>query len=181
MSCHTTTPKILDTFIISLVLILEKKHARPLDFFLTFLAQQKFKRQGSSDPTVLIKFYPYLITTPKVQINHTLVSYPESLTTQLLFITQSFCSILFSQHQIYSSHLRPFAPHKSSCQSPCRVVIHTTHEESSLNNRDCAPSLKPIHQDPFAITCKTIKQTKNKSKNKFFDVIEASHCQQFNH
>jgi hypothetical protein len=38
MSYHTTTPKILDTLIISLVLILEKKHARPLDLFLTFLA-----------------------------------------------------------------------------------------------------------------------------------------------
>jgi hypothetical protein len=57
-------------------------------------------------------------------------------------------------------------------------MIHTTHEESSLSSRDCAPSLKPTHQDPFAITCKITKQTKNrnKSKNNFFNAIESPCC-----
>jgi hypothetical protein len=67
MSCHTTTPEILDTFIISLVLV-PKKTARPLDLFLTLLVQPKFKRQGSYDPAFLIKFYPKLITTPKSKL-----------------------------------------------------------------------------------------------------------------
>jgi hypothetical protein len=38
MKYHTTTPKMFDTLIISLMLILEEKHARCLDLFLTFLA-----------------------------------------------------------------------------------------------------------------------------------------------
>ncbi len=87
--------------------------------------------------------------------------------------------VLFNQHHIYSSNPRPFAPQKSSCQSPCKTMIHTAHEKFSLSNRNCAPSLKPTHQDPFAITCKTSKQTKNKNKseNKFFDAFESSHRQ----
>jgi len=57
-------------------------------------------------------------------------------------------------------------------------MIHTTHEESSLNSRDYAPSLKPTHQDPFTITYKATKQTKNrnKSENKFFGTVESPHC-----
>jgi hypothetical protein len=45
-------------FIISLVLVPKKKHARPLDLFLTLLAQQMFKRQDFYELIVLIKFHP---------------------------------------------------------------------------------------------------------------------------
>jgi hypothetical protein len=44
-------------------------------------------------------------------------------------------------------------------------MIHTALEEPSMSSQDCAPSLKPTHQDPFIITCKTTKQTKNKNKS----------------
>jgi len=62
-------------------------------------------------------------------------------------------------------------------------VIHTTHKESPLSSRDHTPSLKLAHQDPFTITCKTTKQTKNKNKpeNNFFSALETPRCQQFNH
>ncbi len=53
-----------------------KKHMKtPLDLFLSFLAQRKFNRQDSSNPVVLIQFYFYLFTTPKIQIQHTLFSF----------------------------------------------------------------------------------------------------------
>jgi hypothetical protein len=45
MNCHTTTPKILDTIIISLVLILTEKHTEPLDLFLT-LGVAKIQSSG---------------------------------------------------------------------------------------------------------------------------------------
>jgi hypothetical protein len=38
MNCHTTTPKILNSLILSLVLVPTKTHATILDLFLTFLA-----------------------------------------------------------------------------------------------------------------------------------------------
>ncbi len=62
-------------------------------------------------------------------------------------------------------------------------MIHIVHEKSSLNNQDHTPSLKSTHQDPFAITCKTTKKTKNrnKTKNNFFDTLETPHHQQFSH
>jgi hypothetical protein len=60
-------------------------------------------------------------------------------------------------------------------------VIHKTHKESPLSNQDRALSLKPVHEDPFAITCKTSKQTKNKNKpeKNFFSTLETPHLQQF--
>jgi len=57
MSYHTITPEILDTLIISLVLVPKEKHARPLDLFLAFLAQRKFNHPNSSDSATLIKSY----------------------------------------------------------------------------------------------------------------------------
>jgi len=62
-------------------------------------------------------------------------------------------------------------------------MIHIAHEEFSLINQDCTPSLKPAHQDPFAITYKTTKQTKNRNKleNNFFDTLETPRCQHFSH
>jgi len=38
MSCHTTTPEILDMFILCLVLVLTSTHATTLNLFLTFSA-----------------------------------------------------------------------------------------------------------------------------------------------
>ncbi len=91
--------------------------------------------------------------------------------------------LLFNQYHIYFSSPRPFAPLKSPHQSPHKVVIHTTHKEYPLSGRDHTPSLKPAHRDPFVITCKTTKQTKNKNKpeNNFFGTLETPHCHQFNH
>jgi hypothetical protein len=60
--------KILNTFILSLVLVPTKTHATTMDLFLTFLPQQKFTRQVSSDPVVLNKFYFYLFTISKIKI-----------------------------------------------------------------------------------------------------------------
>jgi len=62
-------------------------------------------------------------------------------------------------------------------------VIHIAHKKSPLNSRDRTPSLKPTHQDPFTITYKTTKQTKNinKPENNFFDALETPHYQQFSH
>ncbi len=65
MSCHTTTLKILDMFIFSLMLIPTETHATTLDLFLTFLAQQKSYRQDSSHSVFLIKFCFYLFITPQ--------------------------------------------------------------------------------------------------------------------
>jgi hypothetical protein len=62
-------------------------------------------------------------------------------------------------------------------------MIHTTHKEFPLSNWDHAPSLKPAHQDPFAITYKTTKQTKNKNKpkNNFLNALQTPRHQQFSH
>jgi hypothetical protein len=81
MNYHTTIPKILDTFIISLVLVPKKKHARPLDLFLTLLVQQKFKCQRflwASSLNQILSLANYNI---KIQINYTHAIYPKSLTT----------------------------------------------------------------------------------------------------
>jgi len=67
MSCHTTTPKILDTLIFSLVLVPTEMCAITQDHFLTFLAQWKSFRQDSSHFVLLIKFCFYLFTTPQNQ------------------------------------------------------------------------------------------------------------------
>jgi hypothetical protein len=147
----TTTPKVLNTFIIFLVLV-PKKHARPLDLFLTLFAQWKFKRQGSCESIGLIKFYPLLVTITKSKSTTHLLTLLK--VHELSFLSSpKFPLVFFSQYHIYSSNLCPFAPQKSSCQSPHKTVIHTTQEESSLSSWDCVPSLKPTHQDPFAITC----------------------------
>jgi hypothetical protein len=70
---------------------------------------------------------------------------------------------------------------KSPHESPHKVVIHIVHKKSLLNSWDHAPSLKLAHQNPFAITYKTIKQTKNrnKPKNNFFSALETPRHQQF--
>jgi hypothetical protein len=81
MSYHTTTPEILDTFILSFVLLPTKTHVTTLDLFLTFIAQRKFFRQDFSDPVILIKFCFYLFTTPQNQNLTTLFSRLESLAT----------------------------------------------------------------------------------------------------
>ncbi len=67
MSCHTTTPKILNTLIFSLVLVPIKTHATTLDLFLTFLAQRKSSHKDFSHSIFLIEFYFYLFTTPQNQ------------------------------------------------------------------------------------------------------------------
>jgi hypothetical protein len=62
-------------------------------------------------------------------------------------------------------------------------MIYIAHEKFSLNSRDRAPSLKPTHLDPFVITCKTTKQTKNKNKqeNNLFGTFETPRYQQFSY
>jgi hypothetical protein len=76
MNCHTTTPKILDTFILSFVLVPTETHATTLDLFLTFLTQRKSSRHDFSHLVLLIKFYFYLFTTPQNQNQITLFSPP---------------------------------------------------------------------------------------------------------
>ncbi len=76
MSCLTTTPKILDTFILSLVLVPTETHATTLDLFLTFLAQWNFSHQDYFHSFFLINFCFYLFTTPKNQNQTTFISPP---------------------------------------------------------------------------------------------------------
>jgi hypothetical protein len=45
-------------------------------------------------------------------------------------------------------------------------VIHTAHKEYPLSSQDRAPSLKPVHEDHFTVTCKTTNQAKNKKTRK---------------
>ncbi len=133
MNCHTTILEILNTLILSFCWSLKKHMQTPLDLFLTFLMQQKFNRRDSSNPVVLIKFYFYLITTPKIQIQHTF-QYSKKSSNLVFLHHQKTCLHFFSLHQIYSSSPHLFASPKSSCQSSCRNMIHKTHEKFSLNN-----------------------------------------------
>ncbi len=72
MNCHTTIPEILNMFILSLVLVPTITHAITLNFFLTFLAQQKSSHQDSSHSVLLIKFILLPIyNTPTSKSNNT--------------------------------------------------------------------------------------------------------------
>ncbi len=138
---------------------LKEKHTRPLDLFMTLLAQRKLKRHNFMRASCFDQLLP-------------LTNYNSKSTPNLLVIMEiqkpSFISssnslpLHFSQHHIYFSSPCPFAPLKSLYQSPCRAVNHTAHKKSPLSSQDCAPSLKSAHQDPSIITYKTTKQIKNK-------------------
>ncbi len=80
-SCYTTIPEVLDTLILSLMLIPIETRATILDHFLTFLTHRKFFRQDFSNPILLIKFCFYLFTTPQNQNLTTLFCLPKSLAT----------------------------------------------------------------------------------------------------
>ncbi len=66
MNYHTTTPKILDRIIISLVLIPTEKHTKPLDLFLTLDAVQIQSSRffQSSSPNVVLFLINYHTQTP---------------------------------------------------------------------------------------------------------------------
>jgi hypothetical protein len=81
MSYDTTIPEILDTLIISFVLVPTETHATILDFFLTFLTQWKSFRQDSSHLVFLIKFYFYLLQHPKIKIKPHFLVFLTSLVT----------------------------------------------------------------------------------------------------
>jgi len=58
-------------------------------------------------------------------------------------------------------------------------MIHTAQKEYPLSSQDCAPSLKPTHQNHSTLTCKTTNQAKSKkTKNKFFDTLETPRLHQ---
>ncbi len=152
MSYHTTTPKILNTLILSLVLVPTKTHAITLDLFLTFLAQRKSSCQDSSHSVFLIKFQFYLFTTPQNQ-NQTTRFFKSSFQVQSL----SFSFITTQPPAFTSSLFHLFASPKSPYQSPSKNLIHRCPETFSLGYRDCIPSQQLT---PFVMTCKTTKTHK---------------------
>ncbi len=74
----------------------------------------------------------------------------------------------------------PFlTPLKAPHQSSTKTMIHTAQKEYPLSSQDCAPSLKPTHQNHSTLTCKTTNQAKSKkTKNKFFDTLETPRLHQ---
>ncbi len=93
MSCHTTTPEILEMFILSFVLVPIKTHATTLDLFLTFIAQRKFFHQDSSNPVILIKFYFYLLQHPKIKIQPHFLILQKVQQLSFSFITLNLLSL----------------------------------------------------------------------------------------
>jgi hypothetical protein len=130
MSCHTTTPKILDMFILSLMLVPTKTHVTTSNLFLTFLPQHKSSCQKKFPFIYLIKFYFSYLQHPKIKIKNTFFSPPcFSYSLSFLFYhTTTFCLPSSS-----SFHL--FASPKSLCQSPSRNLIHRFPKAFSLDYR----------------------------------------------
>jgi len=93
MNYHKTTPEILDTLILSLMLVPIETHVTIVDLFLTFLAQQKSSRQDSSHLVFLIKFCFYLFTTPQNQNQTTLCS-PPYKSSHLASLLSHHCPLL---------------------------------------------------------------------------------------
>jgi hypothetical protein len=116
MNYHTTIPKILDTFILSLMLVPTKTHATTLDLFLTFLAQHKSSHQNSFHSVFLIKFCFYLFTTPQ---NQTTLFSPSLKSSHLAFLL-SHHSPLLSFPQPTSNILLPIS---SFCLSKIHLSI----------------------------------------------------------
>ncbi len=173
MSYHTTTPKILNTLILSLMLVPTKTHATTLDLFLTFLAHQKSFCQDFSHSVFLIKICFYLFTTPKIKIKikpHFLIIVP-SLITQLPFYhTTTPCLHFLSMSQISSSSSHLFASPKSPCQSPSKNLIHRSFKAFSLGCKNYIPSQQLT---PFVTTCRATKthQKQKHIKNRLFYFI----------
>jgi hypothetical protein len=134
MNYHTTTPKILNTLILSLMLVPIETHATTVDLFLTFLTQRKSSCQDSSHLVFLIKFYFYLFTTPQNQNQTTLCSLPYK-SSHLASLLSHHCPLLSfltflpypASKSSSSSHL--FA---SLCQSPSKNLIHRSPKTFSL-------------------------------------------------
>jgi hypothetical protein len=134
MSYHTTTPKILDTLILSLVLVPTKTNATTLDLFLTFLTQWKFSCQDFSHSVFLIKFCFYLFTTPQNQ-NQTTFFSPPSKSNHLasLFVTRLH----------FLTYLKIFFFISSLCLPKISLpilLIHRFLEVFSLGYTNCIPS-----------------------------------------
>jgi hypothetical protein len=67
MNCHTTTPKILDTIILSLVFVPIEKHTKPLDLFFT-LGTMKIQSLGFfryNSPNEVLFLIDYHSQNPK--------------------------------------------------------------------------------------------------------------------
>jgi hypothetical protein len=130
------------------------------------LAQWKFKHQD---------FYESQKSRSTFAPNRLQSKSPKSLPHLLVIMkSKNFASspcqevppLHFNQHHTYIFSPRPLAALKSLHQPPCKAMIHTTHKESPLSSQDCAPSVKPAHEDPSIMTYKTTKQTKNKKTRK---------------
>jgi hypothetical protein len=140
MSCHTTTPKILNTVILSFALVPIETHATTLDLFLTFLAQRKFYHQDffwSSNSNQVLLLSIYHNQSP----NLTHFFHYSKKSSNLTFLHHQKLVVHFlNMHQISSPSTHLLASLKPFCQSSYKNLIHKVHEEFSLNNRDCTPS-----------------------------------------
>jgi len=174
MSCHTIILKILDRFILSFVLVPIETHATTLDLFLTFLAQQKFTRQDSSNPVVLIKFYFYLFTTPNIKIRPHFSILQKVSQLSFSFITENLPSFLQPASNIFLITSFPCFPkiplpiffQKPNQQSSWRVFIELLRLCSILETNS-SNSL-----------CHNLQNNKTHQKQKhlrstFFNVVEA--------
>jgi hypothetical protein len=140
MNYHTTTPKILDTLILSFALVPTETHATTLDLFMIFVTQRKFYCHDSFDPIVLIKFILLSIyNTQSPNPTHTFHSSRKSSHLAFLHLQKAYVHFL-NLHQISFPSPHLLASLKPFCHSSCRNLIHTTHEKFSLSNTDCAPS-----------------------------------------
>ncbi len=151
----------LDMIIISLVLVPTEKHTKPLNLFLTFNTA-KIQSIGffwSSSPNEVLFLTNYHSQNP----NPTHIFIFQRSSPLVFYHHQKISLHFLSLHQIYFSS--PHPP-KSSCQSPCKTMIHKALKEFSLSCWDYTPSHKLIHETPFIIICKATKYTKNRNTSK---------------
>ncbi len=134
MSYHTTTPKILDTHILSFMLVPKETHTNTSRPFLDILSATKvqssrFFQSNSSNQILFLSNY----NTSNPNPTHIFQYFKKS--NNLAFLQhQKTCLHFLSLHQIFSSSPHLLASPKSSCQSPCRNLIHKAHEEFSLSS-----------------------------------------------
>ncbi len=145
MSYHTTTPEILDTHILSFMLVPKETHANTSRPFLNIISTTKVQSSGffqfSSSNQVLF-LYNYNTSNPNP--THTFQYFKKS--NNLAFLQhQKTCLHFLNLHQIFSSSPHLLASLKSSYQFPHRNLIHKAHEEFSLSSWNCVPFRKLTH------------------------------------
>jgi len=128
MSCHTTTLEIVDTLILSLMLVPKETHANTFKPFLDILSAVEVQLSwsfwsSSFNQVLLLSNYNTSNPNPTHIFQHSWKS--NNLTS--LHCQKTYLHFLSLQHIYSSSHHLLVSP-KSSCQSFCRNMIHKAHE-----------------------------------------------------